>query len=74
MKGALWFAIAVLCAIMYYNGVDAAEEKYRLERPRYEWIRCNCENGTELGLTTDHFIKMQMYVAGLEHEYERCSR
>lgn len=45
-----------------------------LERPQYEWVRCNCPNGSELGLTESDFIKHQMYLAGLEHEAEHCTR
>jgi hypothetical protein len=40
----------------------------KLEKPEFEWIRCNCPNGTELGLTENDFIVFQMYLQGLEHE------
>lgn len=40
----------------------------KLEKPQFEWIRCNCPNGTELGLTNGDFIKFQMWTEGLEHQ------
>lgn len=55
-------------------GLNVDYKPLPLEKPQYEWVRCNCPNGTELGLTDEDFIKQQMYVAGLEHEYERCNQ
>ncbi len=43
----------------------------KLEKPQFEWTRCNCPNGTELGLTENDFIVFQMYLQGLEHEAQK---
>jgi hypothetical protein len=66
--------VAALLGVMYYNGIVQGAERLPLEKPEFTWVRCTCPNGTELGLNNEHFIKMQMYVAGLENEYEQCSR
>ena len=43
-----------------------------LERPRFEWVMCTCPNGATIGLNNEDFLKVTMYMSGLEHEYNKC--
>lgn len=51
--------------------VQVSVKPLKLEKPQFEWQRCNCPNGTELGLTENDFIVFQMYLQGLEHEAQK---
>jgi hypothetical protein len=51
--------------------VQVSVTPLKLEKPEFEWTRCNCPNGTELGLTQNDFIVFQMYLQGLEHQAQK---
>jgi hypothetical protein len=51
--------------------VQVSVTTLKLEKPQFEWVRCNCPNGTELGLTNSDFIKFQMWTEGLEHQAQQ---
>lgn len=72
---ALAFCVVTAFVGSNIQGPEEAQDKQatalRLEKPQFEWTRCNCPNGTELGLTNNDFIVFQMYVQGLEHEAQK---
>jgi hypothetical protein len=51
--------------------VQVRAKPLKLEKPDFTWTRCNCPNGTEMGLTENDFIVFQMYMQGLEHEAQK---
>lgn len=69
---ALYAAAAVETKLMPEVEPSITITELELERPEYEWVRCTCPNGSEVGLTESDFIKHQMYMAGLEHEAQSC--
>lgn len=69
-------AFLLVSALVMGSNIQGPEEAQvralKLEKPQFEWVRCNCPNGTELGLTENDFIVFQMYLQGLEHQAGAC--
>jgi hypothetical protein len=71
-----WVMTVLLVGAMCYNGFGANRSKGadKLGPVDFDWVRSNCQPEVVWCLDTQNYIKFNMYVAGLQNEYERCDK
>lgn len=67
---ALSLTIGIIQSQALLGSEQETQKEVLLQKPRHDWIRCTSADndmGIGMGLSSDDFIRHQMYMQGLEH-------